>query len=73
MIKEALKSALIGAVFSTIATIIIVGFVIGEKGIPTTVMANVIGNIPTAVFSAGISGFAATITTFKLFEKKNQQ
>ncbi len=71
MIKEAIKSAIIGAVISTIITVVIVGLIIGEKGIPTTVTANVIGNAITAIMCGGISGFAATITTFKLFEKKN--
>ncbi len=70
MIKEALKSAVIGAVISTVITVVIVGLIIGENGIPATVTANVVGNTITAIMCGGISGFASTISTFKLFEKK---
>ncbi len=72
MFKEAIKSAIIGAVISTVMTVLVLGFIVGEKGVPDTVTANVMGNAVTAIICGGISGFASTITTFKLFEKKEK-
>lgn len=69
MKKEAAKNFIVGAVISAVITALVVGLIIGEKGIPTTVGANVMGNIVTAVICGGLSGLATTLTLYKKLAK----
>jgi hypothetical protein len=66
--KNAVQNFIVSAVISAVITALVVGIIIGEKGIPTTVGANVMGNIITAVICGGLSGLATTIILFKKFK-----
>jgi hypothetical protein len=61
MIKEAIVSFIMGTIASVVLTSIVVGLLIGEAGIPVSVM----GNNITAVICGGLSGFVTTILTWK--------
>ena len=69
MKKDAAINFITGAIISAVITALVVGLIIGEKGIPTTVGANVMGNIVTAVICGGLSGLATTIIMYKKLAK----
>lgn len=67
--KDAIKNFVIGAIASAVLTALVIGLIIGERGIPGSVGANVMGNVVTAIICGGLSGVATTITLYKKLAK----